>query len=69
MGEDRGSHSLLVGKPQGKRPLRRSRRRWEGNIKMDVQEVGGGRGDWMKLAEDKDRWRALVSTVRNFRVP
>ena len=69
MGEDRGVHRLLVGKPEGKRPLRRSRRRWEGNIKMDLQEVGRGRGDWMELAQDRDRWRALVGTVRDFRVP
>ena len=51
------------------RPLGRPRRRWEGNIKMDLQEVGGGCGDWMKLAQDRDRWRALVGTVRNLRVP
>jgi len=49
--------------------LGRPRRRWEDNIKMDVQEVGGGRGDWMELAQDMDGWRALVGTVRNFRVP
>ena len=55
---------VLVGKPEGKRPLGRPRRRWEDNIKMDLQEVGGG-GDWMEL----DRWRALVNTVMNFRVP
>jgi hypothetical protein len=69
MGEDRGVHSVLVGKPEGKRPLGRPRRRFEGNIKMDIQEGGGGRGDWMELAQDRDRWRALVGTVRNFRVP
>jgi len=57
------------GKPDGKRPLGRSRRRWEDNIKMDLQEVGGSCGDWMELAEDRDRWRALVSTVMNLRVP
>ena len=50
-------------------PLGRPRRRWENNIKMDLQEVGGGCGDWMELAQDRDRWRALVSTVRNLRVP
>ena len=55
-------------KPEGKRPLGRPRRRWEDNIKMDLQEVGGG-GDWMELAQDRDRWRALVFTVMNFRVP
>jgi hypothetical protein len=64
MGEDRGVHRVLVGKPEGKRPLGRPRRRWEDNIKIDLQEVGGGRGDWMKLAQDMDRWRALVGTVR-----
>jgi hypothetical protein len=69
MGEERGVHRVLVGKPEGKRPLRRPRRRWEDNIKMDVEEVGGGRGDWMELAQDRDRWRALVSTVKNLRVP
>ena len=69
MGEGRGVHRVLVGKPEGKRPLRRPRRRWEGNIKMDLQEVGGTCGDWMELAQDRDRWRALVSTVRNVRVP
>ena len=62
-------HRVLVGKPEGKRPLRRPRRRWEDNIKMDLQEVGGGRGDWMELAQDRDEWRSLVGTVRNFRVP
>jgi hypothetical protein len=69
MGEDRGVHRVLVGKPEGKRPLGRPRRRWEDNIKMDFQEVKGGRGDWMELAQDRDRWRALVGTARNFRVP
>jgi hypothetical protein len=69
MGEERGVHRLLVGKPEGKRPLGRPRRRWEDNIKMDIQEVGGGRGDWMELAQDRDGWRAVVSTVKNFRVP
>ena len=69
MGEDRGVQRALVGKPEGKRPLGRPRRRWKNNIKMDLQEVGGGRGDWMELAQDRDRWRALVGTVRDFRVP
>jgi hypothetical protein len=64
MGEKRGVHRVLVGKPEGKRPLGRPGRRWEDNIKMDSQEVGGGRGDWMELAQDRDRWRALVSTVK-----
>ena len=69
MGEGRGVHRVLVGKPEGKRPLGRPRRRWEDNIKIDLQEVGGVCGDWMELAEDRDRWRALVGTVRNLRVP
>jgi hypothetical protein len=70
MGEDRGVHRVLVGKPEEKRPLERLRRRWEDNIKMDLQEVGRrGRGDWMEVAQDRDRWRALVGTVRDFRVP
>jgi hypothetical protein len=58
-----------MGKPEGIRPMGRPRRRWDYNIKMDVQEVGGVRGDWMELAQDRDGWRALVSTVKNFRVP
>jgi hypothetical protein len=69
MGEERGVHRVLVGKPEGKRPLGRPRRRWKDNIKMDVEEFGGGRGDWMELAQDRDRWRALVSTVKKLRVP
>ena len=69
MGEDRGVQRVLVGKPEGKRPLGRPRRRWEDIIKMDLQEVGGGHGDWMELAQDRDRWRALVGMVRDFRVP
>ena len=69
MAEGRGVHKVLVGKPEGKRPLGRPRRRWEDTIKMDLQEVGRGCGDWMVLTQDRDRWRALVSTVMNFRVP
>ena len=69
MGEGRGVHRVLVVKPEGKGPLGRPRRRWEDNIKMDLQDVGGRCGDWMELAQDRDRWRALVSTVRNLRVP
>ena len=69
MGEGRGVHTVLMGKPEGKRPLGRPRRRWVDNTKMDLQEVGGGCGDWMELAQDRERWRALVSTVRNRRVP
>ena len=68
MGEGRGVHRVLVEKPEGQRPLGRPRRRWEDNIKMVLQEVGGG-GDWMELAQDRDRWRALVNTVMNLRVP
>jgi hypothetical protein len=69
MGEDRGVHRVLVEKPEGKKPLGRPRHRWEDNIKMDLQELGGDRGDWMELAQDRDRWRALVDTVRDFQVP
>ena len=69
MGEGRGMHRILVGKPEGKRLLGRPRRRWEDNIRTDLQEVGVSFGDWMELAQYRDIWRALVSTVRNFRVP
>jgi hypothetical protein len=69
MGEERGVHRVLVGKPEEKRPLGRSRRRWEDKSKMDLQEFGGSGGDGMDLAHDRDRWRALVSTVKNLRVP
>jgi hypothetical protein len=69
MGEDRVVHRVLVGKPERKRPMGRPRRKWEDNNKMDLQEVGVCRGNWMELAQDKDRWRALVGTVRDFRVP
>ena len=58
-----------MGKTEGKRPLGRQSCRWEVNVRIDLQEVGGGRGDWMELAQDRDRWRALVGTVRDFRVP
>ena len=68
MWRGRGVHRVVVGKPEVKRPLRRPRHRWEDNIKMDLQEVGGG-GDWMELAQDRDRWRALVNTAMNLRVP
>ena len=70
MGKGRGIYRVLVGKPEGKRPLGRLRRRWEDNIKMDLQEVGccGGM-DWIDLAQDRDRWRALVNAVMNLRVP
>ena len=65
MGEGRVVHRVLVGKPEGKRPLGRPGCRWEDNIKMNLQELGGGCGDWMELAQDRNRWRALVNTVRN----
>ena len=64
-----GVHRVLVGKPEGKRPLGRPRHRWVDNIKMDLQKVRGGCGDWMELAQDRDRWRVFVSTVMNLRVP
>ena len=69
MGEGRGLHRVLVGKPEGKRQLGRPRTRWEDNIKMDLQEVGCGGVDWIKLAQDRDRWLALVNAVMNLRVP
>jgi len=68
MGEKRGVYRVLVGKLEGKRPLRRSRIRWVDNIRMDLQEVGGGYMDWIGLAQDRDRWRTLVSAVMNLRV-
>ena len=68
-GEWRGVYRVLVGKPEGRRPLGRPRRRWEDNIKMDLREVGCGRVDWMELAQDRGRWRALVSAEMNLRVP
>jgi len=67
MGERRGVYRVLVGKPEGKRPLG-SRRKWEDNIKMDLQEVGCRGMDWIELAQDRDRWRALVNAVMNLRV-
>jgi hypothetical protein len=69
MGEERSVHRLLVGKFEGKRPMGRPRYRWEDHMKMDLQEVGRGCGDWMELAQDRDRWLALESTVKNLRVP
>ena len=69
MGEDSGVHSVLGGKLERKRPLGIPRRRWEDTIKIDLHEVVGGREDWMELAQDRDRWRTLVGTVRDFRVP
>jgi len=69
MGERRGVYRVLVGKPEGKTPLGRPRRRWEDNIKMDLQEMGFGGVDWIELAQDRDRWWALVTAVMNMRVP
>jgi ribosome biogenesis protein Nip4 len=69
MGERRGVYRVLVEKPEGKKPLGRPRRRWENNIKKDLKEVGCGDRDWIQLAENKDRWRALVNAVMNLRVP
>jgi hypothetical protein len=69
MGERIDVYRVLMGKPEGKRPLGRPRRRWEDNIKMDLQEVGCGGMDWTDLTQDRVRWRALVYAVMNFRVP
>ena len=69
MGESRGVYTILMGKSEGKRPLGRSRHRWEDNIKMDLQEVGCGGMDWIDVAQDRDRWLALVNAVMNLRVP
>jgi hypothetical protein len=68
MGEKRNMYRLLVGKPEGKRPVGRSRRRWVDNIRMDLGEVGSGDVDWIGLAQDRNRWRALVNSVLNLRV-
>ena len=69
VGEERGVYRVLVGKPEGKRPLGKPRRRWVDNIRMDLQEMGCGYMDWIGLAQDRDRWRTLVSAVMNLRVP
>jgi hypothetical protein len=69
MGEERGAYRVLVGKPEGKRPLGRPRRRWVDNIRMDLQEVECGYVYWIGLAQDRDRWWTLGSAVMNLRVP
>jgi hypothetical protein len=69
MGPKRNAYRILVGKPEGKRPLRRPRRKWVDNIKMDLREVGFGGMDWIDVAQESDQWRALVNTVINLRVP
>jgi hypothetical protein len=69
MGDRRGAHRALMGKPEGRRALKRPRCRWEDNIKMDLREVGWGAIGWIDLAQDKDRWCALVNTVMNLQVP
>jgi hypothetical protein len=69
MGETRNVYRILVGKPEGKRPLGRPTRRWVDNIKMDLREIGWDSMDWIELAQDRDQWRALVNTVMNLRVP
>ena len=69
MKQSRNAYRVLVGKPEGKRPLGRPRRRWEDNIKMDLMEVGCDPGEWIDLAEDRDQWRAYIRAVLNFRVP
>jgi hypothetical protein len=69
MGEVRDAYSILVERPEWRRPLERPRRRWEDNIKMDLREIGFGDVDWIHLAQDWDRWRALVNTIMSLRVP
>jgi hypothetical protein len=69
MGEGRDVYRVLVGRPEGKKPLRRHRDRWEDNIKMDLREIGIDRANWIQLAQDRFRWRTCVNTVMNLRVP
>jgi hypothetical protein len=69
MGEGRGVYRVFVGKPEDKRPLTRSKRRWEDNIKLDLREIGIDGANWIRLAQDRVQWRAFVNTVMNFRVP
>jgi len=69
MEERGGVYRVLVGQPEGRKPLGRPRRRWEDNIRMEFQEVGCGGMDWIEVAQDRDRWRAFVNAVMNFRVP
>jgi hypothetical protein len=69
MGKTRSAYRVLVGKPEGKRPLGRPRRRWKDNIRMDRREIGWGGMGWINLAQDSDQWRALVNTVMKLRVP
>jgi hypothetical protein len=68
-GENRNAYKILVGNPEGKRPLGRPRRKWEDNIKLDIREIGRGGVDWIDLAQDRDKWKVLVNTVMNLRVP
>jgi hypothetical protein len=69
MGGNRNAYRILVGKPEGKRPLERPRRRWVHNIRMGLRDIGWGGMDWIDLAQDRDQWRALVNTVMNLRIP
>jgi hypothetical protein len=69
MSNSRGTYRVLVGRPEGMRPLGRPRHRWDDNIEMDLQEMGWGGMDWIDLAQDRDRWQALVNVVMNLRVP